>query len=146
MHNQREKALQGSAARAAAEGLTSEHDVRAYTKALWAQQQQAACSAEAEQRRQARRARRAASAKRLPNPGPQPPPPGPNPDAAARGPGGRPQPLATTPLHSGGLAALDARYAAVGLADADVPGDGDCLLYAALGRAAAGTQSAQPTA
>ena len=47
MHNQREKALQGSAARAAAEGLTSKHDVHAYTKALWAQLQQAACSAEA---------------------------------------------------------------------------------------------------
>ena len=81
-----------------------------------------------------------------PTPGPQPPPPGPPPDAAARRPRGRAQPPATAPLDSSGLAALDARYAAVGLADADVPGDGDCLLYAALGRTAAGMHAAQPTA
>ena len=80
IHDRRAEAVALAEARAAAAGLTSEHDVMAYKKALWAEQQHAATSAEAEQRREARKAKAALKGShkgRLPPPPPRAGAPGP---------------------------------------------------------------------
>ena len=114
VHETRKQAVDAAikAADAHTPKLTSSRDVHAYRHALWGTARHAArVEASQQQQQQAGRS--------------QPP------QQAAHRP---PRQLAPAPQWVGGLAAsLNAQYAPLGMIDADVPGDGNCLLYAALG-------------
>ena len=92
--------------------LTSRRDVHAYRHALWGTARHAA-RVEASQQQQQQAGRSQPPQQAAPRP---------------------PHRLDQAPQQGRGLAAsLNAQYAPLGMLDADVPGDGNCLLYAAQG-------------